>query len=158
MLCARCSHPLSPRKGRCLRCFALNPEDRPAPVSRRVHDSGPASPLRVSIKSDPPQMPLAFSFDDEQAPAAAPAAAITDPELEPELEPRTAAAWLSDSFFVAALSLGSLFACAAAAVKLGQVRYPLDFLRDTSILWLVLFGLLSLAWSAFFTLRRAAVD
>lgn len=33
MLCVRCAHPLPPRADRCLRCFALNPQNRPGPVA-----------------------------------------------------------------------------------------------------------------------------
>ena len=35
MQCVRCSHPLPPRADRCLRCFALNPDNAP------LHDFGP---------------------------------------------------------------------------------------------------------------------
>lgn len=50
VLCTRCSHPLNPRADRCLRCFALNPQNRgtePLP---------PASPARApAIAADGPQ-------------------------------------------------------------------------------------------------------
>ena len=58
MLCVRCSHPLSPRADRCVRCFALNPP--------RVFDvsSDPAPKTGLSIESDPPA-PAAFAIDSE---------------------------------------------------------------------------------------------
>ncbi len=63
MLCVRCSHALPPRADRCVRCFALNPENRPAPV--------------------------AICFDDERTPAP-PAPAVTEPDPAPVLTPRFA--------------------------------------------------------------------
>ncbi len=92
MLCVRCSHALPPRADRCVRCFALNPANRPAPVPRALHDSGPAAPLQVSLASDPPMAPVAISFDDERTPALLPqpSAAVTEPDPDPVLTPRFA--------------------------------------------------------------------
>ena len=63
MLCVRCSHTLPPRADRCVRCFALNPENRPAPV--------------------------AICFDDERTPAP-PSPDVTEPDPAPVLTPRFA--------------------------------------------------------------------
>ena len=92
MLCVRCSHALPPRADRCVRCFALNPENRPAPAPRALHDSGPAAPLQVSLASDPPVAPVSISFDDERTPALLPqpSAAVTEPDPDPVLTPRFA--------------------------------------------------------------------
>ena len=51
MLCQRCSHPLPPLKGRCLRCFALNPAEKPL-----------APPM--SFASDPPP-PVMLELGEE---------------------------------------------------------------------------------------------
>ena len=51
MLCQRCSHPLPPLEGRCLRCFALNPAEKPL-----------APPM--SFASDPPP-PVMLELGEE---------------------------------------------------------------------------------------------
>src|ERR1700704_3496010 len=61
MQCVRCSHQLPPRADRCLRCFALNPQNAPGPLSMPLHDSGPARPGKVRI-SEPTAKPVAISF------------------------------------------------------------------------------------------------
>src|ERR1700686_328925 len=54
MLCTRCSHPLKPRADRCVRCFALTPQNGaqpPPPTAGRPdsrRDGPPASAYRVS--------------------------------------------------------------------------------------------------------------
>jgi uncharacterized RDD family membrane protein YckC len=54
MLCTRCSHPLKPRADRCLRCFALNPQNcgqEPPKAAGRLDfriDSPPPSAYRAS--------------------------------------------------------------------------------------------------------------
>ena len=54
MLCTRCSHPLKPRADRCVRCFALTPQNGaqpPPPTAGRLdfrRDSPPPSAYRVS--------------------------------------------------------------------------------------------------------------
>ena len=210
MLCVRCSHALPPRADRCVRCFALNPENRPAPVPRALHDSGPAAPLEVSIASDPPMAPVAISFDDERTPAPQPSGAVTEPDPAPVLTPRFAVpaaprhagpehgapprpaprrepkpalpfdlepaqplvpprpaapvlsppppraratagdrllAWSLDSALIALTAA----ACAAASLRVGHVRYPLDFLRDNAPLFGALVLVLALAYSALLT-------
>ena len=95
MLCVRCSHPLPPGADRCVRCFALNPQNRPAapkavptppegpadepsflespisdPAIPRVRfsvESDPPPPSRASIESDPPP-PLRASIDSGPPP------------------------------------------------------------------------------------------
>lgn len=89
MLCLRCSHPLPSGADRCLRCFALNPQNRaraakklvptppgpsvldsPAsdpelrPLQQALPPSEPPRPLRASIASDPP--PERAEEDDER--------------------------------------------------------------------------------------------
>lgn len=129
MLCVRCSHPLPIRADRCSRCFALNPI----------------------------AAPVAISFDDDPAPQAA----ITIPEprpapARPRARERARAgarifAWSLDAAAVLALTS----ACAVLALHKGQIRYPLDFLRDTAALWFALLAALFLAWSWIFTALAA---
>src|SRR5213082_625137 len=64
MQCVRCSHPLPSRADRCVRCFALNPQNAPGPLAMPVNDSGPARPVRIRI-SEPAPKPVAVSFSDE---------------------------------------------------------------------------------------------
>lgn len=55
MLCTRCSHPLKPRADRCLRCFALNPQNcaqEPRPASPAAPEPLPRS---LRIDSEPPE-------------------------------------------------------------------------------------------------------
>ena len=134
MLCVRCSHPLPPRADRCVRCFALN--RTPAP--------------------------LVGSFDAEPSRAIATAAAVTEPEraagVEPEVErapkpvrvtvPALLLAWSLDAVLLTALAA----ACILATLHLAAVRYPLDFLRDTSALWLALFAAIAFTYSFVFAL------
>jgi uncharacterized RDD family membrane protein YckC len=94
MLCVRCSHLLPPRADRCLRCFALNPQNRvAAPAAQRA--ATPLPPVEVSFESDPPGEARELSivseppagevrvtFDDERAEERAgqdPHEAVTDP-------------------------------------------------------------------------------
>jgi hypothetical protein len=68
MLCVRCSHPLSPRADRCLRCFALNPQNRPSdPVAQvpQGMDSEPVRALSLSIASDPPVGPSVMNVTSD---------------------------------------------------------------------------------------------
>src|SRR5262252_6404583 len=68
MLCVRCSHPLSPRADRCLRCFALNPQNvssDPAPrVAMSIESDPPARPA-LNIASDPPALVEVLSVASE---------------------------------------------------------------------------------------------
>ncbi|TMA19716.1 MAG: hypothetical protein E6J62_18735 [Deltaproteobacteria bacterium] len=59
MRCRRCSHELSSGADRCLRCFALNPQNV-------------AGPLFAGLDSDPPKE-VRVRFDDEPGPAERPA-------------------------------------------------------------------------------------
>lgn len=141
MLCVRCSHPLPPRADRCVRCFALN----------RTSEA------------------LIDSFDDEPLRAIATAGAVTEPEVELEPEsgvdehweaaalaaapkrvtaPSLLLAWALDAILLAAFSS----ACILATLHLAAVRYPLDFLRDTSALWLALVAALAFSYSFLFAL------
>jgi uncharacterized RDD family membrane protein YckC len=179
MLCVRCSHPLPPRADRCLRCFALNPPNPPGPLSQPLHDSGPARPLSVPLESDPPAAPIALSFNDELLPVTEPESVpvpvpvpafdfvpVSVPVSESRNEPQDqhkhgnaqrnpngnaaarVLAWSTD-----ALLLSTVFsACVAATLSLAHVRYPLDFLRETSALWLTLLAALGFAWSLVFGL------
>ena len=171
MQCVRCSHPLSPRADRCLRCFALNPGNHPGAFSQAVHDSGPAAPVSMALESDPPVAPVAVVFEDDRTPDAA----ITIPDARPEPrrpapeparapEPRSQPrrdrrvpraarlfAWCLDGAAVLALTC----ACAALALHKGHIRYPLDFLRDTAPLWLALLAAVCVAWSWVFTALTA---
>src|SRR3954454_10299801 len=57
MRCRRCSHHLSSGADRCLRCFALNPQNV-------------AGPLFAGLDSDPPQE-VRIRFDDDPVPGVA---------------------------------------------------------------------------------------
>ncbi|MFL5290378.1 MAG: hypothetical protein ACJ79U_02575 [Myxococcales bacterium] len=57
MRCRRCSHDLSSGADRCLRCFALNPQNV-------------AGPLFAGLDSDPPQE-VRIRFDDDPVPGVA---------------------------------------------------------------------------------------
>ena len=60
MQCVRCQHPLPPRADRCLRCFALNPQNHPEPLAPAM----PSSPLgAIKLK------PLGLSFESDPPPA-----------------------------------------------------------------------------------------
>lgn len=159
MLCVRCSHTLPTRADRCVRCFALNPENRPAPVPRALHDSGPAAPVEVSIASDPPMAPVAICFDDERTPAPQPSATVAEPARAPvfiPLPPKATRrvpttsrllAWSLDAALIGATAA----ACIAASLRVSHVRYPLDFLRDTAPLFCALVVVISVAYSALLT-------
>lgn len=90
MLCVRCSQELPPRADRCLRCFSLNPQNRPAaraPSPRAAPAAPPAPPppaaapfdleaeprpLEFSLASDPPRLlPLSLSFQSDPLPVPA---------------------------------------------------------------------------------------
>ena len=86
MLCVRCKHELPPRADRCLRCFALNPQNtaaaapRPPPApARRPRPPGALDALSIesepppehrpigglSIRSDPPPPAVALDFSSD---------------------------------------------------------------------------------------------
>jgi hypothetical protein len=46
-----------------------------------------------------------------------------------------------------ALVCGLTAACAFATLRIGHVRYPFDFLRDTSSLWLLLAATFWVVWT-----------
>jgi hypothetical protein len=98
-----------------------------------------------SIESDPPARPIEISFDDEPLPA------VTDPAPARASAPRLSStgaflrAWLFDTALACALTA----ACAFATLRIGRVRYPFDFLRDTSHLWFALAVSFAVAWSFF---------
>jgi uncharacterized RDD family membrane protein YckC len=83
MLCTRCSHPLASRADRCLRCFALNPQNIPPPVAR-VAAAAPraatvAALASMSIDSDPPARALGSIASDP--PVAVTASFRSEPPL-----------------------------------------------------------------------------
>jgi uncharacterized RDD family membrane protein YckC len=108
MLCVRCSHPLSPRADRCVRCFALNPPSEPSALGAALHQpvaepadfdltSGPPAPaMPMSIESDPPGR-LAVDIHSEPPPqsgsfriareASAPLLARAIPDTDPDPVP-----------------------------------------------------------------------
>jgi hypothetical protein len=176
MRCRRCSHHLSPGADRCLRCFALNPQNV-------------AGPLFAGLDSDPPK-DLKVRFDDEPAPneriallektpapppapkrrELAPAAAVSarvpsGPPDEPA--PTTgrrfawqtlALAWAVDFVLVGVLTF--LHAALAVAVigpdrlapgPAGSFDYWLDLFRGGGLvlLWILLAATLALAYAAF---------
>jgi hypothetical protein len=52
MRCRRCSHDLSSGADRCLRCFALNPQNIPGPLFAGL-DSDPPKEVRIRFDDDP---------------------------------------------------------------------------------------------------------
>jgi hypothetical protein len=153
MRCRRCSHDLSSGADRCLRCFALNPQNV-------------AGPLFAGLDSDPPRE-LRVRFDDEPAPRERPlpekSVATPAPE-QPAPAPRRfhlesfLVAWAIDFGAVAALTV--LHAGLAAAVigperlapgPAGSIDYWFDLFRGGGLwaLWLALAATLGLAWCAF---------
>jgi uncharacterized RDD family membrane protein YckC len=59
MLCVRCAHPLAPRADRCLRCFALNPQNRTEPIApetraKETPRPAPLEPPGPSLDAPPP--------------------------------------------------------------------------------------------------------
>jgi uncharacterized RDD family membrane protein YckC len=98
MQCVRCSHPLPPRADRCLRCFTLNPQNSPAPLAVPVHDSGPARPVQIELKSDPAPQPVCVSFTDEPVELGDIDIedAITEPDPAPQPAPTPSPEVISD--------------------------------------------------------------
>ncbi len=118
------------------------------------------TPVAMPIDSDPPALsdapsPVEISFDDEE-----PEAAVTEPP-EPERPARARSsrpgagrivfAWVADLLGIFAITA----ACMAFTLHQAQVRYPLDFLRDTALLWLALFCAVCVAYSWAFTALAA---
>ncbi len=158
MLCSRCSQPLAPRADRCLRCFALNPQNRSDAVALPWHDSGPAAPVAASIASDPPVAPVAISFADEPAAVVAEVEveieeAVTEPE-PPPAPPRPRArrqptrgariaAWAVDVAIVCGFAAGNAY----VAGRLCHARYWLDFARSAAPWLAALAGAVAIAYS-----------
>ncbi len=87
MQCVRCSQPLTPRADRCLRCFALNPQNRPEPIVAKTAPVVRApiveQPIALSIESDPPQLSAALGALSihSEPPLISPKACDTDPQF-----------------------------------------------------------------------------
>lgn len=111
MLCTRCSHPLSARADRCLRCFALNPQNVPPPAARVAAAAPraavpaaevsmsmvpePLAAVTLSIDSEPPEAAgaRALSIASDPPAAAAPFAATPQAlsiDSDPPVVPATA--------------------------------------------------------------------
>jgi hypothetical protein len=119
-------------------------------MSATLNDSNPAQPVEMSIESDPPAGPLALSFDDEprlDEPKRPPPAAIASSQPKRPPPRATASSFLLAWSLDAALVCGLTAACAFATLRIGHVRYPFDFLRDTSRLWILLAAAFWFAWS-----------
>jgi uncharacterized RDD family membrane protein YckC len=150
MQCVRCSHPLPPRADRCLRCFALNPQNAPGPLAMPLHDSGPARPVQVRI-SEPAPRPVAVSFAEKIDAQEA----VTEPE--PKAPPRRTSrragplsrlfAWSVDAALLCALLAAHLY----GAVLLIHTPYPLEALASALPLWAALAACLAVAYSWLFT-------
>jgi uncharacterized RDD family membrane protein YckC len=180
MQCVRCSHPLPPRADRCLRCFALNPENAPQPLAVPVHDSGPARPVKMKI-SEPAPRPVALSFsDDVDVGKIDLHEAVTQPEDEQELDRERDRDYDRDydhdhdvgidyeqeheheiragpgsrllAWTIDAALLSGLFAAHLyAATRIIDMPYLLEAILSHLPLWLALAGCLALAYSFFFT-------
>jgi uncharacterized RDD family membrane protein YckC len=87
MQCVRCSQPLTPRADRCLRCFTLNPQNRPEPLvakpSPELRAPVVEQPLALSIESDPPRLSAALGALSihSEPPLIAAKACDTDPQF-----------------------------------------------------------------------------
>jgi uncharacterized RDD family membrane protein YckC len=159
MQCVRCSHQLPPRADRCLRCFALNLENAPGPLSMPLHDSGPAWPVKVRI-SEPAAKPVTVSFSAEiDAGDIDLRDTVTEPEREPE--PRRTSlragplsrllAWSIDAALLCALLAAYLY----GATLLVDTPYPLEALSSQLPLWAALAACLAVAYSWLFTALSA---
>ncbi len=85
---------------------------------------------------------LAFSFDDEPVPIPnSNSGSASKPRRKP------ASPFLLSFAVDAVLVVALTAACAFAALQIGRVRYPFDFLRDTARLWFALAVNLALGWS-----------
>lgn len=86
MLCVRCSHTLAPRADRCLRCFALNPQNHPAPIARAVHSDPdrPAHAITAELRPDGPVAPLSMSIASDPPAPVALAARVAIPDTVPD--------------------------------------------------------------------------
>lgn len=178
MLCVRCSHALPPRADRCVRCFALNPENRPAPVAISFDDERMPAPQPAAEVTEPDPAPVLTPRYAVPAPRRAPHAkpalqfeaepAIeAGPALQFEVEPVRAPVFVpvppkapprvSTRARLLAWSLdGALIgataaACIAASLRVSHVRYPFDFLRDTAPLFGALVVLIAVAYASLLT-------
>ena len=107
------------------------------------------APLTLSFAEPEPERAPAPDLDSDPSPAAAPR---SPPRRAP---PRATAssllrAWLFDTALACALTA----ACAFATLRIGRVRYPFDFLRDTSHLWFALAVCFAVSWSFFASALR----
>ena len=167
MLCSRCSHPLSPRADRCLRCFALNPTNRSDAPAVPWHESAPSLPVTASIASDPPVAPVAVSFADEpvavvaevdvemEEPVTEPEPAAPPVSPAPPPRPRTPsrpsrgarlAGWGLDAALVCGIAAGNVY----VAGRMCRTAYWLDFVREAAPLLLALVAVVALAYSFVF--------
>src|SRR5471030_991374 len=79
MLCVRCSHPLSLRADRCVRCFALNPPSEPVTLGAALQQPEP-EPMDFGFDSEPPQSGSFRISREVSAPFLARAIPDTDPD------------------------------------------------------------------------------
>jgi hypothetical protein len=114
-------------------------------MSAALHDSDPALPVDMSIESDPPASPVALSFDEE--PKRSPPRIPPLDAIASSLPRAGASSFLLAWSLDAAVVCGLTAACAFATLRIGRVRYPFDFLRDTSRLWILLAAAFWFAWS-----------
>src|SRR5256885_1556709 len=124
MRCRRCSHELPSGADRCLRCFALNPQNVPGP-------------LFAGLDSDPPKE-VRVRFDDEPGPAERPRPA----PIEKAPAPPTA---LQAGWAVAVIGPERL-----APGPAGSIDYWLDLFRGGGLwmFWVLLAATLALAYCA----------
>ncbi len=154
MQCVRCSHQLPPRADRCLRCFALNLENAPGPLSMPLHDSGPVRPVKVRITEPEPEPTPELKPAPEPEP-------IPEPKRAPEPEPRRTSlragplsrllAWSIDAALLCALLAAHLY----GATLLVDTPYPLEALSSQLPLWAALAACLAVAYSWLFTALSA---
>src|SRR5947199_4836915 len=67
MRCRRCSHEMSSGADRCLRCFALNPQNVAGPLFAGL-DSDPAEEVRVRFDDEPAPAERAVAIEKTPAP------------------------------------------------------------------------------------------
>jgi uncharacterized RDD family membrane protein YckC len=156
MQCVRCSHPLPPRADRCLRCFTLNPQNCPPPPAVPLHDSGPARPVKIQLKSEPALQPVTVVFSEDVDLLDIDAAdAVTDPEPAPKPERAQRRAGPASRLLAWSIDLVLLLSLFAAhvygATLLVPTPYLLESLRSQLPLWLALLACLAVAYSFIFT-------
>ena len=122
--------------------FALpaKPLPRPAPPRAPV-----PTPPRAPVPPPAPRLALPFDIEQPERPATPPPVATH--ALAPASNSARLLAWSFDGALIAATSA----ACIAASLRVGHVRYPLDFLRAAAPLFGALVVVTAVAYGSLLT-------